>query len=194
MAMALEVGVFGEYMEEVGKPLSQSLLVVNSQEMMRNWRTVSLSSDFFARYYSYYFPYREKAQERISRETAENIISFVLNELIENTAKYSNAEDQTVRIRVWLLEDDIIFSISNFVTHQLAESFAALAREILESNPEELYLKRLERNTQSEEGASGLGYLTLINDYGIALGFKFEPTDPDQVQVTVQARMKCKEA
>jgi hypothetical protein len=193
--MASKVQVFGEYIEEEArKPLSHSLLVVNSQEMMRNWRTVSLSSDFFARYYSYYFPYKEKAKERISRDMAENGISFVLNELIENTAKYSNAEDQTVRIRIWLLEDDIIFSISNFVTAQLAESFIMLAREILESNAEELYVRRLERNTQSDEGGSGLGYLTLINDYGIALGFKFEPAGPDLVQVTVQARMKCKEA
>jgi hypothetical protein len=57
-----------------------------------------------------------------------------------------------------------------------------------------LYVKRLERNTQEQEGGSGLGYLTLINDYGIALGFKFEAAGPDLVQVTVQARMKCKEA
>ncbi len=192
--MAAKVQVFGEYLEEAKKPLSQALLVIDSRELMRNWRTVSLSSDFFAKYYSYYFPYKEKAQERISRDSAENSISFVLNELIENTAKYSNAGDQTVSIRIWLLEEDIIFSLSNFVTARLGESFARLAREILESNPEELYLKRLERNTQEQEGGSGLGYLTLINDYGIALGFKFEAAGPDLVQVTVQARMKCKEA
>jgi hypothetical protein len=193
--MSGKVQVFGEYVEEAAKKaLSQSLLVINSRELMRNWRTVSLSSDFFAKYYSYYFPYKEKAKERINRDVAENSISFVLNELIENTAKYSNAEDQTVSIRIWLLEADIIFSLSNFVTAQLAESFAKLAREILESNPQELYLTRLERNTQGEESGSGLGYLTLINDYGIALGFKFEAAGPDLVQVTVQARMKCKEA
>jgi hypothetical protein len=193
--MATSLKVLGEYVEEADrKPLSHSLLVLNSQEMMRNWRTVSLSSDFFARYYSYYFPYKEKAKERISRDMAENSISFVLNELIENTAKYSNAGDQTVSIRVMLLEDDIVFSISNFVTATMAESFSRLAREILESNPEELYLLRLEKNTQSEQGGSGLGYLTLINDYGVALGFKFEPAGPDLAQVTVQARMKCKEA
>jgi hypothetical protein len=192
--MAAKVQVFGEYLEEAKKPLSQALLVIDSQELMRNWRTVSLSSDFFAKYYSYYFPYKEKAKERISRDAAENSISFVLNELIENTAKYSNAGDQTVSIRIWLLEEDIVFSLSNFVTAQLGESFARLAREILESNPEELYLKRLERNTQEQEGGSGLGYLTLINDYGIALGFKFEAAGPDLVRVTVQARMKCKEA
>jgi hypothetical protein len=55
-------------------------------------------------------------------------------------------------------------------------------------------MTRLERNTESEQGGSGLGYLTLINDYGVALGFKFEPAGPDLVQVTVQAKMKCKEA
>lgn len=193
--MASEARVLGQYVDEPGtKPLSHSLLVVNSKEMMRNWRTVSLSSDFFAKYYSYYFPYKEKAKEWISRDAAENSISFVLNELIENTAKYSNTENQAVSIRVMLLKDDIVFSISNFVTASIAEAFVKLAREILESNPEELYIMRLEKNTQAEEAGSGLGYLTLINDYGIALGFRFETVGPDVVQVTVQARMKCKEA
>jgi hypothetical protein len=39
-----------------------------------------------------------------------------------------------------------------------------------------------------------LGYLTLINDFGVALGFRLEKMGPDLVKVTVQAKMKYKEA
>jgi hypothetical protein len=192
--MAKDVEILGQFRDEAReKPLSQTSLVTNSADMLENWRRVSLCSDFLAKYYSYYFPYKEKAKQRISRDTAENNISFVMNELIENTAKYADARDKTVTIKIMLFDQDIVFQVSNYVTPALAESFVALAREILESNPEELYIKRLEKNTEAESGDSGLGYLTLINDYGIRMGFKFQTVEPDLVQVTIQARMKSRE-
>jgi hypothetical protein len=186
--------ILGEFAEETKeKPLSQTSVVASSTDMLDNWRRVSLCSDFLAKYYSYYFPYKEKAKGKISRDAAENSISFVMNELIENTAKYSNASNKEVTVKLLLHEEHIVFQVSNFVTAELAESFIGLAREILESNPEELYIKRLEKNSESDEGDSGLGYLTLINDYGILMGFKFAQIDPDLFEVTVQARMKCME-
>jgi hypothetical protein len=84
--------------------------------------------------------------------------------------------------------------VSNFITGKLSGPFHSLAQEILSGNAEELYLKRLERNTEEGGGGSGLGYLTLINDYGINLGFKFEKAGDDLFKVTVQATMKHKEA
>jgi hypothetical protein len=192
--MVREVEILGQFTEEAReKPLSQTSLVTNSTDMLQNWRRVSLCSDFLAKYYSYYFPYREKAKQKISRDTAENNISFVINELIENTAKYADARDKTVTIKIMLFDEDVLFQVSNYLTPNLATSFVALAREILESDPEELYIKRLERNTEADTGDSGLGYLTLINDYGIRMGFKFERVDAELVQVTIQARMKSRE-
>jgi hypothetical protein len=192
--MLKDLQILGEYTDEARvKPLSQTSLIVDSVDMTENWRRVSLTSDFMAKYYSYYFPYREKAKERISREAAENSISFVLNELIENTAKYTDSANKTVTVKILLLEEHIIFQVSNFVTPGPADSFFNLARDILESNPEELYIKRLEKNTEADSGDSGLGYLTLINDYGVAMGFRFEKQGQDLFRVTVQARMKCRE-
>jgi hypothetical protein len=192
--MLKDVEILGQFTEEPReKPLSQTSLTTSAADMLQNWRRVSLSSDFLARYYSYYFPYKEKAKQKISRDEAENTISFVMNELIENTAKYADAQDKTVTIRIMLFESYIVFEVSNFLTPALAESFINLAREILVSNPEELYIRRLERNTESDSGDSGLGYLTLINDYGIQMGFKFQKIDAEFVQVTIQATMKSME-
>ena len=195
MNMRNAVEVVGRYVEDTGeRAVSECSLHIRSDDLFRNWRRVSLSSDFVARYYSYFFPYREKARGVMSRDSAENSISFVLNELVENTAKYSDAENKKVHIRIWLLESVLLFSVSNFITEKLCGSFLALAQEILSGNAEELYIKRLEKNTEESGGGSGLGYLTLINDYGITLGFKFEKTGDGIVRVTVQATMKHKEA
>jgi hypothetical protein len=182
------LGVFSEV--AAGTDLSDSRILLDAEDMSHNWRRCGMTADFLARYYSYYFPYREKATDRISREAAENSISYILNELIENTAKYSDAEDKGVSVRVSLRESDILFEVSNIVSPQRAESFLHLARGLLEGNPEELYVAQLEKNTDS----SGLGYLTMINDYGVSLGFKVDGVDGGAFRVTVQATMKWKEA
>jgi hypothetical protein len=187
--------VVGEYREDISeKMLSESSVSMKSDDLYRNWRRVSLSSDFFGKYYSYFFPYQEKALKTVSRDEAENSISFVLNELVENTAKYSNTGDKTVQIQVRLLDSVLLFDVSNYVDEKVAGSFIALAREIINGDPEELYMKQLEKNIEDEKGDSGLGYLTLINDYKVTLGFKFDKMDRDVIQVTVQAKMKYKEA
>lgn len=57
-------------------------------------------------------------------------------------------------------------------------------------NTEELYISQLEKETDS----SGLGYLTMINDYGVTLGFKVEKSAENLFSVAVQASMNWKEA
>jgi hypothetical protein len=187
--------ILGRYQERPAEnPASQTELSLSSADMLQHWRRVSLSSDFLAKYYSFYFPYREKAKGRISRETAENTLSFVLNELIENTAKYSNTPDTGVRVRVLLLERTILLEVSNSVTEALADEFLASMREVLSGDTEELYISKLEGNLEQSRNDSGLGFLTLINDYQIGLGFKFEKTGADVCRITVQADMNCEEA
>ena len=193
--MSSATETLGTFQEQPAEPVaSEAALEVSSTDMLQHWRRVSLSSDFLAKYYSFYFPYREKAKGRISREAAENSISFVLNELIENTAKYSNTPDTAVRVRVRLLERTIQLEVSNAVSVELADGFQASMREVLGGNTEELYLSKLEANLGEARRDSGLGFLTLINDYQVGLGFKFEKTGADVCRITVQANMNCEEA
>jgi hypothetical protein len=183
--------VLGRWSEEAGGArLSDALLRLHAADIFQSWRRCSLTADFLARYYSYYFPYREKATDRISRETAENSISYILNELIENTAKYSDAADKSVDVAVSLRERDILFQVTNRVTEKRAGDFVRMAGELMGGNTEELYISQLEKETDS----SGLGYLTMINDYGVTLGFKVEKSAENLFSVAVQASMNWKEA
>jgi hypothetical protein len=191
MAMADGTTILGAWNETpAGSGQSMAVIGLDAADLSRNWRRCSLSADFLARYYSYYFPYREKATDRISRDTAENTISYILNELIENTAKYSDAADTGVEVTVHLRERDVLFQVSNQVTAKRAGEFTQLVAELLGGNAEELYVAQLEKNTDS----SGLGYLTMINDYGVSLGFMVRRKTDDVFTVSVQASMKWKEA
>ncbi len=183
--------VLGGWTDPSAKPAqSVAILDLDAGDISHNWRRCSLTADFLARYYSYYFPYREKAMDRISRDTAENTISYILNELIENTAKYSDAVETAVAVAVHLRDNDILFQVSNHVSAERAGRFTRLVADLLKGNPEELYMAQLEKNTE----ASGLGYLTMINDYGVSLGFRVEKSAEDDFTVSVQAAMKWKEA
>ncbi len=188
------VTVFGNFKEQALKnALSNSALMLNADDMSNNWRRVSLTADYLAKYYSYYFPYKEKALSTMSRNEAENILSFVINELIENTAKYSNTLKKNVTIKLILEEKTLFFYISNYIADNTAQEFIEICKEIFASNPRELYIKKLEENVETGKSGSGLGYLTLINDYDIELGFKFEKKQDKIIKVTVQAKLKYQE-
>ncbi|MGH6635938.1 MAG: ATP-binding protein, partial [Gammaproteobacteria bacterium] len=63
------------------------------------------------------------------------------------------------------------------------EGFQAVIQRLLSEDTNDLYMEALEKNEGEENAGSGLGYLTMINDYGARLGWKFEPC-PDDPQVT----------
>jgi hypothetical protein len=174
----------------VGARLSDAVLELDAKDISVSWRRCSLTADFLARYYSYYFPYREKATDRISRDAAENMISYILNELVENTAKYTDARETAVEVEVHLRDADIVFQVTNRVTERRAGDFRQLMEKILTGNAEALYLAQLEQ----ESDGSGLGYLTMINDYGVSLGLKIQRSADDVFTVSVQASMQWKEA
>jgi hypothetical protein len=53
-------------------------------------------------------------------------------------------------------------------------------------------MEQLMHNAESDSAeGSGLGYLTMLHDYGVAMGWKFALSlqDPDVVTVTTMARL-----
>ncbi len=186
--------IIGSYITYNNKDfISNTRICLRSDDLSNNWRRCSLTSDFLSKYFSFFFPYKEKSENTLYREEAENIISFILNELIENTAKYSDDKNSDVNILLAIDETCLVFEISNYTSSDNAKGFLKLCSEILESDPHELYIKKIEENIDTGSSGSGLGYLTLINDYGISFGFMFEDMENSLVRTSVQAKLKYKE-
>ena len=55
------------------------------------------------------------------------------------------------------------------------------------------YFKRLEEQAETNAKGSGLGYLTLIKDYGVRFGFRFRQVTETSVAVDVQAHIQRQE-
>ncbi len=184
--------IFGTWVDMHTESPSSNQMVLDATHLSTRWRRCSLSSDFWARYTSLFVP--EFVQPgMLSRDAIESVLSYLLNELFENCAKFSAGPVQTVCYQSWIFQDWMVFQVTNHIDPRAQGPFTDLIHELLEGDPDELYFQRLEESVELNLSGSGLGYLTLIKDYGIRFGFRFQPVGPGSVAVDVQAHVSMEE-
>ena len=95
-----------------------------------------------------------------------------MNELLENAIKFR--VPGTISVDCSLHQGNFELTVSNDTEAEVASRFQALIEEITSRDPGELLIERIEANAADENSSgSGLGLLTLMNDYGARLGWDF---------------------
>jgi hypothetical protein len=149
-----------------------------SVPIQQRWRNNGLSADFLADYVSTFFPLVENdpgSARRIAEMTAA--VKFIANELLENGMKYAaRTAHGPIAITLQLNQHSICFWESNRVEPDQLAQFKAFAQDVATQDPADLYMQQLEKSAEGQ--GSGLGFLTMINDYGAQLGWQFDTTDP----------------
>ena len=80
----------------------------------------------------------------------------------------------TISVDCSLHQGNFELTVSNDTEAEVASRFQALIEEITSRDPGELLIERIEANAADENSSgSGLGLLTLMNDYGARLGWDF---------------------
>jgi hypothetical protein len=188
--------ILGDFRNDL--PVSQEGLTIvfspTSVPLKQRWRNNGLSADFMADYFSTFFPGDEEhTPETDTQAQVKNAVSFIANELLENAMKFNDeTSPQPISIRLQMHSHRLVFLATNSVNPQDAEKFQAFIQELISSDPSELYLRHLEKDVEdNDEGGSGLGLLTMINDYHAKLGWKFDTveTNPDAVAVTTMVQL-----
>lgn len=159
----------------------------------RRWRNNGLSADFIANYLSTFFPGDDSAA--VCRQVEiKDAVSYVANELLENAMKFSYARSEhSVSIDIYLEENEISLYVTNSVDPQRVESFQKFIQRLLTEDTDKLYMAQLTAEAaEGAEGGSGLGFLTMLNNYRAELAWKFESLDQevDEVRVTTMVRLK----
>jgi len=172
---------------------SHNRLTVDATQLNRHWHRCGMSSDFWARYHSLASP-RGSQSPYLSRDSAFHVYTYLLNELFENCAKFTSGPLTVVSVDTWMFADQVVYQVSNYLRPAGVQGFAQLVQNLLQGDLEEMYFQRLEANAESGGGGSGLGYLTLMKDYGIKFGFGFETIDQESVRLDVQALVSKKES
>jgi hypothetical protein len=186
--------IFGDFVESF--PLAQDSLELsftpNSLPIKKRWRSNRLSANFMADYFSNFLPVDENdpAQKRRIKES-KGAVSYVANELLENAIKFNDrGTNFKIKFGIYFIEEADLTAVlfaTNSVSAEGLDKFQKFIQELLCSDPEKLYVQQIEKSAEEENsGASGLGFLTMINDYSAKLGWKFEivQKDPKMIAVT----------
>ncbi len=160
--------------------------------LQQRWRNNGLSADFLAGYLSTFFPGEDSASSERQIEITD-AISYIANELLENAMKFSHgSSQQTVSIEMFLRADEVSLYSVNSTDREKIEAFQHFLDRLLTEDRDALYLEQLEGNAADDiDGSSGLGYLTILNDYGATMAWKFTEgeQDRDVVSVTTMVRL-----
>jgi len=133
-----------------------------------SWHHCSLTSDFLGMFFS------SRPDQDMNALEMRHSIGYLVNELLENAIKFRAPGD--IEIEAGLSEATFALYLQNEVNAETAERFQSVLSEIMDGDPGELLIERIERNALDPEShASGLGLLTLMSDYGAQLGWKFTP-------------------
>jgi len=163
-----------------------------SLPIQQRWHNNGLSADFLADYLSTFFPGDDHAAAERQAEL-KSTISYVANELLENAMKFSYAPAQhAIGLAMYLEPEAVSLYVTNSVDPHAVTAFQQTITRLLTEEVDTLYLAQLTHNAMSDNAAgSGLGYLTMLHDYGVALAWEFGPSlqNPDVVTVTTMARL-----
>jgi hypothetical protein len=185
--------IFGEFIDRF-PPEHDSLELTFtpcSRPIKQRWRNNRLSAYFVADYLSSFLPVDEQdASSERRLKQSKGAVSYIANELLENAIKFTD-EDYNYKVKFgihFIVETEVVAVVfaTNFSSSKTAKKLQEFIHELLScEDPNELYLQQIEKNAETESETSGLGLLTMINDYSAKIGWKLEKLSDDSGTIVV---------
>lgn len=147
-------------------------------DLFDSWERGSQLSNFAADYFKHNFPNDEH----------HNLISTVLNELIENAVKFSRNKSMPVEIVIKRRQDELLIKADNCLPRHRKDAFIEICREIVASDLDQLYVDRMHENAY-DPSSSGIGLILIKKDYSAGLSFDFYADDRDNPHVAITAQL-----
>jgi hypothetical protein len=169
-----------EYLTLAFSPLSAPLRT--------RWRNNGLSADFLGDYVTTFLPANDGISGKEGRQTEiHHAVTYIANELLENAMKYHDRKvDVPIGIHLELASDHITVSASNGVDLGQAQHYQEFVENMVPEDASDLLVQQLEHSAAANDSTkSCLGLLTMINDYGVKLGWRFEVCDAHSGTLTV---------
>ena len=188
--------IFGDFDEQIYH--SKEYLVMgfspSSVPLQQRWRNNGLSADFLADYLVTFFPVSDNDSSTFEKqEELRSAVSYIANELLENAMKFNDkSSGYSISIQFQLFSGHLMLSVSNSIPPQNIEKFQSFIQELLTSELQHLYVRQIECAEQDDNmTASGLGLLTMLDDYNVKVGWKFETVQqsPEVIAVTTMVRL-----
>jgi hypothetical protein len=138
-----------------------------------SWQHCAVTADFIADLSALH-----AQPSRTNYKEVRHSVGYLVNELVENAVKFRSPGE--IVIEACTDADGFKVKISNVIDEATATRFQHLLSEITVGDPGDLLIQRIEANAADPTATgSGLGLLTLMNDYGARLAWIFRPIEED---------------
>ncbi len=176
--------IFGTINFQNGASASATALRLADGPIDLSWHHCTTTSEFLGEFFALQKPDRTPE----ANETRHGI-GYLANELLENAIKFRRPGD--IMIETSLDGARFEMKVTNFVEPAVAARFQELLSEVTSRDPGDLLIERIEANAaDSSSSGSGLGLLTLMNDYGAELGWIFrQPAADEPIQLETYAAL-----
>lgn len=134
--------------------------------VVAEWSRCSETADFVARYF---------AHDYGDRELAGNVLSTVVNELLENAVKFSSDKNVPARLTVREYPERVHIVSQNIAALAQAAAFGEMVTRLADGDPESMFAERIA--SPPETGGAGIGLIMLRKDYGARVGVRITPSD-----------------
>ncbi len=179
------VKIVGEYNIIPDNLPADGQLKLNFQpiDMMTYWRRCGLTANFVAGFYAYCYE---------ESEAKANSLSTIINELLENAAKFSKAKEGKITLELKHYGNLLKIDIENITSKTLRDSFEEHVNKLVKEDIEELYFQTLETKAD-DDPRSGLGLLMMLKDYSVRIGYGFQEIDADTHIINVRTIINVEE-
>ena len=167
------------------RPLSELVIRLLPLDFVAHWGRCGMTADYMAHFFAYSFE---------NTSVVQNMMSTILNELVENIVKFSADKRREVSITLSHYGETVTITTYNCATAVHADGLARLVQTLLSENLEELFKQQIEQTVATNRAVSGLGLLTLMRDYNARLGLRISPSENTElVDAVVQITLDVEE-
>jgi hypothetical protein len=191
--------LFGDFIDNF-PPEHDSLELTftpSSRPIKQRWKNNRLSAHFVADYFTNFLPIEDEPNSEQRIKESKGAVSYVANELLENAIKFNDENcNHKVRFGIHFVEkpDEVtaVIFASNSIKASGVNKLKKFIEELIASDPNDMYVSQVEKSVEEDTEASGLGILTMINDYSAQLGWKIEIIQHDSSVFTVTTMAQIK--
>ena len=155
------------------------------------WKQCGATANFLANYFGSFYGARQgRSQGAEGKGREVDIMSYILNELVENAVKFN--EGGSIHVQVGLVQHELVFIVENVISRDTTVSLRPKLTELVTQDAAELFVRRVEENANNPEiRASGLGFITMMNDYHAQLGWRLSPApgNDDRLVLSTMVRV-----
>ena len=152
--------------DQLASPISSLTMEFSRIDLVAHWNRCGLSADYLAQFLAYNFA---------GQEHALIVLSTVLNELIENAVKFSLNGPHPLLLQTSFHGESVALQTRHLCRRKQAERLIHWVMKVNEEDLDDLFVEQIEYTARHNRTASGLGFITLVKDYGARLGVRIDP-------------------